>query len=249
LITLAADPETTVSQLTEIVSKDQVLASRLLSFANSAYCASAVEICSIPEAVMRVGAGGVRNLAVTACFTSRMQDPQTYGSDGRRLVDHGVGTAYLAHLIAEDADVNEDAAFLCGLLHDIGKLVILKWLYDARRRTGIATPEDVVAETVRHWHPTVAGLTFRRWNLPGDLDEPVMCHHDYRHATANRRLAATVDLANRLSHRYGFGCDVDREREVAGSPPMLELGLDEAWLADVDERAPGLFAVARQALS
>ena len=48
------------------------------------------------------------------------------GRHGQRLVDHGIGTAYLARLVAEDVDANPETAFLCGLLHDIGKMVILK---------------------------------------------------------------------------------------------------------------------------
>ena len=52
-------------------------------------------------------------------------------------------------------------------------------------------------------------------------------------------------LANRLSHRYGFGCEADGN-DLAGDPAVLELGLTADWLAGLDEKAPGLFSVARQ---
>ena len=197
---------------------------------------------------MRVGAVAVRNLAVTLCISARMQDRNVYGTHGQRLVDHGIGTAYLARLVAEDVDANPETAFLCGLLHDIGKMVILKWHHDHSKRTGAALPAAELDELLERWHPMTAGRAFRRWGLPADLDEPVLCHHDYTEAKSDRRMAAVVYLANRLSHRYGFGCDPD------GSDPMgdavcAELGLDAEWLTELDQRAPGLFAVARTALS
>ena len=52
-------------------------------------------------------------------------------------------------------------------------------------------------------------------------------------------------MANRLSHRYGFGCPANDESLLA-DPICSRLGLNEAWQADLDRRAPGLFQVARQ---
>ncbi len=61
-------------------------------------------------------------------------------------------------------------------------------------------------------------------------------------------MAAVVYLANRLSHRYGFGCEADGFDPLT-DPVCGELGLDAEWLSELDQRAPGLFAVARSALS
>jgi hypothetical protein len=55
-------------------------------------------------------------------------------------------------------------------------------------------------------------------------------------------------MANRLSHRYGFGCPAD-ETNLLEDTSCTGLGLNEKWLADLDGRAPGLFQVARQIVS
>jgi putative nucleotidyltransferase with HDIG domain len=248
VISLAASPDITISRLAQVISKDQVLTTRLLSLANSAYYGSSIDVSTVPEAIMRVGAVAVRNLAVTLCVTARMQDRNVYGAHGQQLVDHGIGTAYLARLVAEEADVNTESAFLCGLLHDIGKMVILKWHHDHAKRTGGALPPAELNDLLQRFHSMTAGRAFRRWGLPAELDEPVLCHHDYTQATTARRMAAVVYLANRLSHRYGFGCDADGFDPLA-DPVAAELRLDAEWLAELDQRAPGLFAVARSALS
>ena len=248
VITLASSPDVTISHLAQLITKDQVLTTRLLSLANSAYYMSSIDVTTVPEAIMRMGAGAVRNLAVTLCVTSRMRDRNVYGAHGQLLVDHGLGTAYVARLVADDAGADPDQAFLCGLLHDIGKMVILKWHYDHVKRTGQAMDATELAELLTRWHPQVASLAFRRWGLPSELDEPVLYHHDYTQATTARRMAAVIYLANRLSHRYGFGCEPDATDPLS-DPVTSELELDAEWLAEIDQRAPGLFKVAREALS
>ena len=58
-------------------------------------------------------------------------------------------------------------------------------------------------------HANVGAHVLRRWRLPSMLDEPIVCHHDWTRATAAPRKAAVTYFVNRLSHRYGFGCDAD----------------------------------------
>lgn len=245
VISMAADPDISIHQLTLVISKDQVLTTRLLALANSAQSASAMEITTIAEAVMRVGAIGVRNLAVAVCMASQKQDRQVYGRYGQSLVDHGIGTAYLARLVAHDVHEDADEAFLCGLLHDIGKLVVLKWAHEQAKRSRDGFDAAAVDDMLAHWHAGIAGMAFRRWNLPASLDEPVTCHHDFERAEKAVTLSAVVYLANRLSHRYGFGCEADGTDPLA-DPVMPFLGLSREWLADLDQKAPGLYAVARE---
>ncbi len=247
VINMAADPDVSIMQLTSVISKDQVLTTRLLALANSAQSASLVEITTIAEAVMRVGSVGVRNLAVAVCMASQKQDRNVYGNHGQLLVDHGIGTAYLARLIAHEVDEDAEEAFLCGLLHDIGKLVVLKWVNAEERRSKEPFEPGAVDGMIANWHAGIAGMAFRRWNLPASLDEPVTCHHDFERAEKAVTMAAVVYLANRLSHRYGFGCEAD-DTDPSADPVMTFLGLSPEWLAGVDQKAPGLYAVARETL-
>jgi HD-like signal output (HDOD) protein len=247
VIELAGDPDVSLVQLANVIGKDQVLASRLLQLANSAYCASMREISTIAEAVVRVGADGVRNMVFTVCFSSRMYDPGIYGDQGRLLIEHGIGTAYVARMIAGSVDEDEDEAFLYGLLHDIGKLLILKLAYDFKRRTGAGVAPDELAAALEQQHAAYGGITLKRWGLPLSLEEPIRCHHNYGAATSAPRKSKVAYLANRLSHRYGFGCDPDAYN-ILGDPTFREFGLDQAWLSEHDGRAQGLFEIARQSI-
>jgi HD-like signal output (HDOD) protein len=247
VIEVANDPNVSLVQLANLIGKDQVLASRLLQMANSAQWAPMQGVGTIPEAVVRIGVTGVKNMVFTVCFSSRMYDPGIYGEQGRLLIEHGIGTAYLARMVADQAGEDEDEAFLYGLLHDIGKLLILKLAYDFKKRTGTTVPAEEVATALDQHHASFGGITLKRWGLPSGLEEPIRCHHDFTLATSAPRKAMVAHLANRLSHRYGFGCDPDAYN-ILGDPACRACGIDAAWLTENDSHAQGLFDVARRSL-
>jgi HD-like signal output (HDOD) protein len=247
VIELTSNPEVTVSQISAVVSKDQVLAARVLQLANSIYSSPLMTISTVAEAIVRLGTTAVRNVVVMVCLTSRMQDPAVYGDRGRALVEHALGTAYLARFAAERARVDLDEAFLYGLLHDIGKLVLMKQAHDYRKRTGHPVPPTHLEIALLERHAAMGSLAMRRWRLPEALDEPVLYHHDPLAAPTRRAEALVAYAANALAHRYGFGCPIV-EADVLDDPLMAEIQIDAQWLAAVDTRAPGLIEVARQGL-
>jgi putative nucleotidyltransferase with HDIG domain len=246
VIELSSDPDVHVAQFARLVVKDQVLASRLLMLANSAYNAPAMPVTTLTQAIVRLGTACVRNLVLTISFHSRLCDERTYGPHGRQLMDHSVGTAYLARLVAEVARVNIDEAFLCGLVHDIGKLVIYKGAHDYQRVHPKADLSELPGLLAAR-HAELGARILKTWRFPDSLGQPVLCHHDYERTRTARRETAVVYLANQLSHRYGFGCEPAEEDPLA-DPVCAELGVDAAWLAETDVHAPELFEIARQGL-
>ena len=246
-VAMTADPEISIIKLAELVAKDQVLASRVLGLANSASSAPATYIGTVRDGIVRLGTAAVRNLVIAVSLTSRMQDKDVYGAHGHQLFDHALGTAYMARLVAERACIDTEEAFLFGLVHDIGKLVILKVAHEFNRSHNEKLNPGEVERAVAEWHAEIGGVALRRWRLPDSVDEPVMYHHRYAEAPEHMRKAAVCYFANRLSHRYGFGCPAD-PTDLIGDEVCGVLGVDEAWLTFVNEKAPGLVGIASQVL-
>jgi len=242
---LAMDPEVSASRIATVVSKDQVLATLVLRLANSAFSAPASDIMNVSDAVIRVGTRAVRNVVVASCLASRLKDPQIYGRYGADLTDHSIGTAYLARLVAEQSGDSPEEAFLYGLLHDIGKLLILKLARDANLRYGPPARDEEIEALMAEKHAEFGGYLLEQWKLPAHLNDPIVWHHQPDRAENDPRAAGVAYVANRLAHRYGFGCSSD------GFDPLSDqvcasVGIDAVRLQDMDARAPGLFAVARQ---
>jgi HD-like signal output (HDOD) protein len=108
-------------------------------------------------------------------------------------------------------------------------------------------PDADLDVIMQEMHPHVGAVVLRRWRLPSMLDEPIVCHHDWQVAKVAPKKAALTYLANRLSHRYGFGCEPDGA-DLLADAVCAELKIDQAWLDQTDRHAPGLFEVARKIL-
>jgi putative nucleotidyltransferase with HDIG domain len=249
VISLALDPDVSALRIMRVISKDQVLATRVLRLANSAYCAPMQEITTVNDAIIRMGTAAARSVVLAVCFASRLQSGNVYGSRGRDLVDHGIGTAYLARLVGEHAGVDPDEAFMYGLLHDIGKLLLLKLAQDFTKYGGTTPTTAEVEAVIAAKHAELGAQLLRQWRVPDELVEPVLYHHDPAGCDRFRREATVCYAANRLSHRYGFGCTAVDSAELLDDAFMKEIGATPEWLTSVDQRAPGLFEVARQIVS
>jgi HD-like signal output (HDOD) protein len=245
IVNLALDPDVSVAAIVTVVSRDPVLATRVIQLANSAFVASSREVSSIQEAVVRVGTGLVRTVMTSTCMNALAADPHIYGTQGRVCVDHCLGTAYAAWLVAGSAGEPPAEAFLYGLLHDVGKLLLIKLAHQSRQY-GVAAPgEEEFAEVMADQHASLGGFLLQQWGLPSRLYDPIVWHHWPEQAPERPRAAAVAYAANRLAHRFGFACPVD-EFDPLADPLFEALGIDAAVLARLDLQVPELFQLARK---
>jgi putative nucleotidyltransferase with HDIG domain len=246
VLQLVGDPDVTISTLASVVSKDPVLATRVLGMANSALYGAMTSLRSVSDAVVRLGTRTVRNVVVTVSMQSQFKSSDAYGQESFRFTEHAIGTAYVAHLIADHTRGDVDEAFLCGLLHDIGKLVILKTAHEYQQKHSMVIRPDELQTALAQHHAVCGALALGFWNVPDEVRQVVEYHHAFEEAP-DPQAAAICYAANLLSHRYGFGCPAMGD-DVLEDAVFPYLELDEAWIAKADVRAPGLFNAARQAL-
>jgi len=241
---LARDPDISVIRLAQIIGKDPILAVNVVRLANSAFSASATTITSLNDAVVRVGTRAVRQLVTAACLTSKLRNPKTYGVQARELVDHSVSTAYIAWLVAERVGADPDAAFLYGLLHDIGKFVILKLAHDDRPIPS-TMGEERLAACIDSRHAAIGGRVLACWKFAAEIQMPVAWHHDPAQAHDHARSAAIAYAANLIAHSYAQGRPADTDA-LCADPVLAGLGLDAALLSQLEATLPALFDVAHK---
>jgi putative nucleotidyltransferase with HDIG domain len=245
LAELAFDPEVSVRRIAAAVAKDPVLAMQVIRMANSAASASATDITDLNDAVVRLGTQTVRNTVVAGCLNAQLVDPKVYGAHGRQIVDHSLGTALVASSLAKKSGTSGEM-FLGGLLHDIGKLLILKLAHDVRVNSENGPMNDEVGAVLAERHAQMGGWLAARWSMPPALSDPIAWHHDPEW-TEDYASATIIYSANRLAHRYGFGCEPDPS-DILTDPVLAELGIDEMRLAALDAEAPALYNTTKHIL-
>jgi putative nucleotidyltransferase with HDIG domain len=248
---LAGENDVDARRLIQIVSQDPVFAIRILRLANVAAYAAAGEVTSIEIAVVRLGTRAVRHAVLAACLASWAQTVDAYGRRGLDEIQHAVGTACLARRLAERLRLVSDDAFVHGLLHDVGKLFLMKMRAEYLRLGGRPPSADEFEAVMVEHHAEIGATALQIWGLPEAIRTPVRWHHEPAGAQHHTRAAALTYLANRLSHRYGFGCPPD-DKDVgtpADDPVCALLGLQDGWLDKLDQDALTLSVAARHLVS
>ena len=118
--------------LSELIHKDQSLASHLLRIANSPAYAPTDPIVSLQQAVTRLGIGKIREIVLLVIANSQELSIPGWDEWVDNMFTLGLATGLFAKRIAKERRWNAEEAFLCGLLHGIGRPILLDALYEYR---------------------------------------------------------------------------------------------------------------------
>lgn len=202
--------------LAKIIANDQAITSNIMRIANSTYYGGVYKFETLPTAITRIGVDQVRILVLGFSMLSKEFSGGTYREECRRLNQHAVACAYLAALLAEFTGVKEkEDAFLGGLLHDIGKLIIYTALNEEaqkqRKRAWVDRDwnEDDLKAVLDEYHGNAGAFVATTWKLQSWLKEVIRHHHTFQRAAERPQLVALVALANRYCHRFGLGCPAE----------------------------------------
>jgi HD-like signal output (HDOD) protein len=230
LATIASD-EASFDELTALIENDTVLAGNVLKLVNSALYAFQGTVNSVRHAVTILGVDKLRNVALSlsvARMWTHVETPD--GWSGAKFNLHSVATALLSDLLAHrSAAPYSEGAFVAGLLHDIGKLLIAislprEFAEIRRLRNGTARPEvDCEREVIGVTHAELSGAVLERWNLPSIIERAAACHHAPDTADGARpHLSHTVNAADRLANGCGYSTS-GRPEETGARETVLDM--------------------------
>ncbi len=227
---LLDDLSTSAEEVASALGKDPVLAARVLRLANSALYLRSRRVATLREAVVLVGFAAVRSLLVTAvAYDTFRPGAPGYGLDRVQLWQHALAVATVARHLAATRERDAEAAFVAGLLHDIGKLALSSALQEQYGAVleAVAHGMDFVEAEQRVLgcdHARVGAEAARRWNLPDPLIAAIEYHHRPDELDAPG-LADVVHIADALCVMLGFGVGTDQLLHRCSEGALQRLGL------------------------
>jgi HD-like signal output (HDOD) protein len=230
------NPEVTLEEVGGIIAKDMAMTAKILKLVNSAFFGLRRQVSSPVEAANYLGLDTIRSLVLSINAFSQFESLPVGKFSIEALWSHSLNTAAIAKSIAQaesDDPKLADEAFIAGMLHDIGKLVMAANFSQEFNRSldlilekkldPIAAEQEIFGAS----HADVGGYLLGLWGLPVPVVEAIALHHSQGKAMQKCFSPLTaVHAANGIIH----------EREVAGeaNPPvridsdyLTALGLSE----------------------
>jgi HD-like signal output (HDOD) protein len=223
-----ADPRV----VADLVRADPAIASTILRLSDSVAYAGPRPITSVAQAIARLGLHRVGSIVTAASLKAHFE---TEDPEKRRvfqaLWDHAVATAIAARHLAGSNHAAEDA-FLAGLLHDTGKLLVLKILEALEKRGARKVEPAVVDELMILLHPELGNLCLTGWELP-PWAAAVALHHHSASTPASDLLLLRVQVANAVARKIGAHPAPAPDLDLLALPAVARLRLREQDLAEL----------------
>jgi HD-like signal output (HDOD) protein len=224
----------------KLIVSDQSLTGEVLRVSNSSFYRGLTQITTVRDAIIRLGIKEVSNIAtlVTLQHNFRSKNPTAQKFMGK-LWRHSVGCAIGANWLAKQSGFHDlvHEAFIAGLLHDVGKLFILKVIDDLKASGDLANPpsDKLLFEVMHKLHTDQGSALMSLWNLPEKYC-PIARDHHIEDFDCNNFLIVLVRLANHMCHKIGIGLWKDASLVLTATPEAKQLQLSEVDLARLEVR-------------
>ncbi len=235
LISACNKDDVDIVEVAGLVEKDPALSSKILKLVNSAFYGLPQKIESIRHSISYLGTGAIKNIAIGSSIHQTFRSPKGSALFNMKIFWwHSLRCAVLARLIAREINYkNPEEAFLTGLLHDIGRLVL--WVnypdeYSKLLEKHNGRSDLLLAGEIRQGvtHCEVGAWLLHRWNLQPFVVDAVLYHHEPQKRIKNAlSLVQIIWVANALSRQLEMehekARDIGFTKDICGlSPHQVE---------------------------
>jgi HD-like signal output (HDOD) protein len=225
---MAADGEANTAVLAQLVERDPTVAANVLRVANSAALAPRIPIVTMTQAIAWLGMGEIQSIAMAVAVRSRLFTDAAHETLLKDMWRTAVATAYWAREIARPRRIAVDLAHLCGLLHRIGRPVVVRCLAQAPDGSSARLSAGQQAQLVDRFEAAAGAALCGVWNLPEPVSTTIEHWRDDAYQGPWERQIRQVRLAELLASRsLGQPTDDLAEPRIQAAIEGLQLNADE----------------------
>ncbi len=240
VLELVGSDSTSNVELCRVIERDQTISASILKIANSAFYGLRQEVTSLNQAIVILGFNALKDLVIT--ISTKLQYKK-FGITEQMMWDHSIGAAIAARHIVEGRGRDlEEIAFLGGLMHDFGKVVmnneapevfleVMQEIYNDG-----CEPIEAEQRTFGYTHSEIGSSVLREWGFPSVLADILDYHHldtctlDDIKDPFVAKAVASINLANSICKVLGIGyrsANETLEPSKLSSAQMLSLSDEE----------------------
>ncbi|MBN1625913.1 MAG: HDOD domain-containing protein [Deltaproteobacteria bacterium] len=222
------NPATTVDQLALIIERDAVISVRLIAVANSVIYRGTDKILTVKDAIPRIGVKETHSIITTISSKSIYETgDKRFKKIMEKLWLHSLASGYAARNLSMALKLGEiEKFYFMGLVHDIGKALLLKAFSDMYSKDNTLDIGEIMA-AIHEAHTSFGGAILRKWGYSETLVRIPLLHEgpDFRPDTDREIL--TVNLASCIANNMAYGLEEDScdDPSKIQSARLLDAGL------------------------
>ncbi len=178
VLMLSSDPNTDATKLSTLIQQDQALAGKILHIANSPAYLPRSPIVSLQQAIAWLGLSMLAGLAFSITVQRGVFTIKGYEKEVRTLWHQALASGLYGKEIARRIRHNVENAFLCGLLHTIGKPLLLHLVLTSGQTPQVRPPWALIESLIQEWHIPAGAKLAEAWNLPDPVQESIRLYPD-----------------------------------------------------------------------
>jgi putative nucleotidyltransferase with HDIG domain len=254
IIELVSSKVALVDSVVQTIEKDPAIAAKVISFSNAAFYRTGGPVNTIRDAVMKIGFDNIKSIALaisllTVFKTESQGKNREYAHIFRHCLAVGVITKEIEDCLKwEDCD----DAFMSGLLHDLGLLVMHCYFPEISDQVTALTLKgriyvEAEVEVYGFMHSDVGAWLADKWNLPENINGAIHYHHNICGAGEQMKTAAVVHLADHIAIKQGYGpLETGQFEGPLSEGTMHMLGITKKMIAAIETRVEESLATLRE---
>jgi putative nucleotidyltransferase with HDIG domain len=232
LLALFDDPDTTISQIEEILRTDPGLTANVLKLTNSSYFGLTSKVGSVRQAIALLGSKILIQLVLVSSVNAAMDKPVPgYDLPPGELWRHSIAVSVAAEGLVKELKVpGADVIFTAALLHDVGKLILGNFLKEDIKQIELAASRGISFEKAEHSvlntnHAEIGAQIMQNWSLPPQIVSAVQWHHAPEAGAKTNPITDIVHVSDVLCQMIGIGAGRKGLRFKPSNASTKRLGL------------------------
>ncbi len=241
---LLNDINVSTRKLTDAVGYDPILTARILRLANSPIFSLQKNVSTLRQAIEIVGMKAIYEILIIGLTVDSFAKEIRDSNEGRKIWEHSLAVALLSRELGQLLGLRgTEEVFICGLLHDIGKILLLRndfagyKLLLAENNESLMLQSEIAAYGYNH--AQIGSLVANRWGLPDGVCHTILNHHNPSQSQQFAVVAHLICAADMISNLNGFGLrdspvEFPDENESTIILQLTPQQMDIAWANTLD---------------
>lgn len=230
ITTVLRDYNASTAKIAEAITFEPALVTRILRLANSPLYALEKNVATIQAAIAAIGTLVVHDIVMMELTSATFASAIYKSPEVRKIWQHSLAVGLLSRELSKALkNRGTEEAFVCGLLHDIGKIILISHDPDAMSSLTESTSEgEMLRNEVSRYgynHAEVGALVARRWGLPDEVCLSILNHHDPSQAEQPMIITHIIDVADMIANSRGSGIRKEDDARLEHSESVIKLGL------------------------